>query len=306
VTAIGFLGFGKVAAHLAAALSRHGAKLASYDVLQGYSGGVDSLKQRVGEAAVEFVTLQELVDRSNIVLSVVTTDAALDAVRACAAHLSDRHIYVDLNATSPAIKRSMAKVLKPSGGHFVEGAILNAIDVAGARARILVCGGKAKIVADTLTQFGLSVAFYGTEIGRASTFKLLRSVFSKGMEALLLETLLAARRAGIKDEVWNEILKTLDEQQFKDVGGNWMRTHGTAHARRYHEMMQVRELVSELGIEPLMSQATTAFFERSTRLALSKAFPRDPLNQDEVLSALEKLLIDFTTDPTAKENSRCD
>jgi 3-hydroxyisobutyrate dehydrogenase-like beta-hydroxyacid dehydrogenase len=306
VTAIGFVGFGKVAAHFAAALSRHGAKLASYDVLLGHAGGLDTLKQHAGEAAVEFVPIQEMIDRSNIVLSVVTTDAALDAAKACAAHLRDRHIYVDLNATSPAIKRDMAKLVKPSGGQFVEGAILNAIDVAGARARILVCGGKAKVVADTLTQLGLNVAFYGTEIGRASTFKLLRSVFSKGMEALLLETLLAASRAGLKEEVWNEILTTLDEQQFKDVGGNWLRTHGSAHARRYHEMMQVRELVSELGIEPLMAQATTAFFERSTRLALSKSFPRNPLNQDEVLTALEKLLIDFRPDPKAKENSRCD
>ena len=64
-----------------------------------------------------------------------------------------------------------------------------------------------------------------------------------------------------------------------------MRTHATAHVRRYYEMMQVRELVGELGIEPLMAQATTAFFERSIGLALSKAFPRDPLNHDEVLKA---------------------
>ena len=84
----------------------------------------------------------------------------------------------------------------------------------------------------------------------------------------------------------------LDEQQFKHVGGNWMRTHATAHVRRYYEMMQVRELVSELGIEPLMAQATTAFFERSIELALSKSFPRDPLNHDEVLKALDKLLIE--------------
>ena len=199
MTAIGFVGFGKVAAHLAAALSRHGARLASYDVVLGHPGGIDTLKQRVGEGTVEFLPLQEVVDRSNIVLSVVTTEAALDAVKACAALLRNHHIYVDLNATSPAIKRSMAKVLKPSGAHFVEGAILNAIDTAGARARILVCGGKANIVADTLTQLGLNVCILRHRDWSCFFFKLLRSVFSKGMEALLLETLLAARRANVQD-----------------------------------------------------------------------------------------------------------
>jgi 3-hydroxyisobutyrate dehydrogenase-like beta-hydroxyacid dehydrogenase len=305
VTAIAFIGFGAVAGHLAPELSRHGTKVTSYDLAFSQLDGIDTLKQRIGAAGVEFLSLQDVVDRSNILLSVVTTEAALDAVKACAGLLRNHHIYVDLNATSPAIKRSMANILEASGGHFVEGAILNAIDVAGVRARILVCGGKAKIVADTLTRLGLNVAFYGTEIGRASTFKLLRSVFSKGMEALLLETLLTAGRAGIKDEVWSEILTTLDEQSFKDVGANWMRTHGTAHARRYHEMMQVRELVSQLGVEPIMTQATAAFFERSTRLALSKTFPDGPLNHDEVLEALDRLFFEHTRERNAEENSAC-
>jgi len=125
------------------------------------------------------------------------------------------------------------------------------------------------------------------------------------MEALLLETLLAARRAGVGDEVWREIVATLDEQQFKDVGGNWMRTHGVAHARRYHEMTQVESLVSELGIELLMTHATTTFFERSTRLALSKAFRRNPVNQEEVLAALEKLLSKIAPDSVLKGAPRC-
>ena len=84
-------------------------------------------------------------------------------------------------------------------------------------------------------------------IGRASTFKLLRSVFSKGVEALLLESLLAARRAGVAEDLWREIVETIDERSFAEVGGNWVRTHGRAHARRHHEMVQVEELCESLG-----------------------------------------------------------
>ena len=142
----------------------------------------------------------------------------------------------------------------------------------------------------TLTRLGLNVAFYGREIGRASMFKLLRSVFSKGMEALLLETLLAARRAGVADDVWREIVETLEERPFSDVGANWMRTHGTAHARRYHEVVQVEELLRELGVEPLITRGTAALFERSTRLCLAKQFKTPPSGPEEVLGALDKLL----------------
>jgi hypothetical protein len=110
------------------------------------------------------------------------------------------------------------------------------------------------------------------------------------MEALLLETLLAARRAGVAEDVWREIVETLEGRPFSQVGENWMRTHGTAHARRYHEMIQVGDLVRELGLESLLTKGTTAFFERSTRLALSGEFNTSPKSSEEVLEALDNRL----------------
>ena len=288
--AIGFVGFGEVARRLSAALHGKGAAVAAYDLLLDLPGGLDELKRRSGDTPLEFLPLPELASRTGVVLSTVTTDVALDAATACAPHLNDRHVFVDLNATSPAVKRAIADVLAPSGAAFVEGAILGAIAVTGAQTRILVCGERGAQVAELLSDLGLNFAFYGSEIGRASTFKLLRSVFSKGMEALLLESLLAARRAGVEEDVWREIVETLDERPFAEVGGNWMRTHGTAHARRYHEMVQVEDLLHEMGIEPLVTGATTAFFERSTRLALSQAFREGANDPTDVLAALDERL----------------
>jgi 3-hydroxyisobutyrate dehydrogenase-like beta-hydroxyacid dehydrogenase len=287
---IGFIGFGEVASRLSAALHKHGAKLAAYDVMLDQSGGSELLHARAGDAPVTFLPLEEVLARSTLVLSTVTTDVVLEAARSCVPHLGGNHNFVDLNATSPAIKRAIAATVSPSGACFVEGAILGAIGVTGAQTRILVCGEKAEGVADMLTRLGLNVGFYGVEIGRASTFKLLRSIFSKGMEALLLESMLAARRAGVGDDVWREIVATLDERPFTEVGGNWMRTHGTAHARRYHEMVQVEALVRELGIDPLVTNATTAFFERSARLGLAKSFRGNPADTEQVLAALDNLI----------------
>jgi 3-hydroxyisobutyrate dehydrogenase-like beta-hydroxyacid dehydrogenase len=186
-------------------------------------------------------------------------------------------------------------MLHASGLNFVEGAILSAIGVSGAKSRILLCGDKADFVATTLSRRGLNAGYYSAEIGRASAFKLLRSIFSKGVEALLLETRLAARQAGLDGEVWEEIVHTMDAHDFAEIGGNWMRSHGTAHARRYHEMVQVEALVRDLGIEPTMTKATTAFFERSTRVHLSRLVgsSRSP---DDVLAALEKTVCNVNPD----------
>ena len=295
MASIGFLGFGEVASRFAAALAQHGTELSSYDVLVDRAGGINSLAERAGGTPIAFMPLPEMTARAHIVLSTVTTDVALDAACGCAAHLTPRHTFVDLNATSPAVKRTIGEAIGRSGASFVEGAILGAVGVTGAATRILLCGERGQSVADTLTGIGLNVGFYGTEIGRASTFKLLRSVFSKGLEALLLEARVAARRAGVGDDVWREIVETMDERPFAEVGGNWMRTHGTAHARRYHEMVQVEALLRDLGVDPLITQATTAFFERSTKLRLSTAFPAAPKDADDVVAALDTLL---TRNPT--------
>jgi 3-hydroxyisobutyrate dehydrogenase-like beta-hydroxyacid dehydrogenase len=292
---IGFVGFGQVAACLAAALVKHGVQIAAYDVLLDQPQGIEELRQRASPASVQFMPLAQMLAQAKTVLSTVTTDVALAAAKACAPHLRRGHVFVDLNATSPAIKRAVADALAPTGADFVEGAILGAIGVTGAQTRILVCGNKAAWAAKELSRLGLNVGFYGAEIGRASTFKLLRSVFSKGMEALLLESLLAARRAGVGEDIWREIVATLDERPFAEVGGNWMRTHGSAHARRYHEMVQVEELLRELDVEPLLTAATTRFFERSTRLALSQSLQKRPATSEDVVAALDELLRKHTS-----------
>jgi len=193
-TSIAFVGFGEVASRLSAAVLANGGHVSAYDVL--LETDAETLKRRAGDAPIEFGSLASVIAGSAIVLSTVTTDVALRAAAACEPHLRPDQTFVDLNATSPTIKRRIGDTIVGSGANFVEGAILGAIGVTGARTRILVCGEKAEPTAQTLTSLGLNVGFYGHQVGRASMFKLLRSVFSKGMEALLLETLLAARRAG--------------------------------------------------------------------------------------------------------------
>ena len=288
--AIGFVGFGEVASRFAEALAHGGAKVLAYDVLMDREGGPAALGKRVRGAAPEFVTLAQLAQRAEIILSTVTTDVALAAARSCAPLLRKGQAYVDLNATSPALKRDIAAALAPSGADFVEGAILPLVNVAGARSQVLVCGARAGHVATTLNAHGLNFRDYGAEIGRASSFKMLRSVFSKGVEGLLVECLLAGRRAGVEADLWREIVGTIDAASFEEVGGNWVRTHATAHPRRWHEMVQVAELLQALGVDAPITRGTVALFERSTRAGLKDDFASPPATPGEVIAALDQRL----------------
>ncbi|HUR58827.1 MAG TPA: NAD(P)-binding domain-containing protein [Opitutaceae bacterium] len=287
---IGFIGFGEVAAVLAEALAFKGVALHAFDVLLERPEGAATLRGRDRTARVRFAPLPEMIAAVDCVLSTVTTTVAVGAARQAAAHLRRGHTYVDLNATSPAIKQEVASLVTATGADFVEGAILGAIGVTGAKTKILLGGQRAEEVADRLTRVGLHTVFYSAEIGRASAFKLLRSVFSKGMEALLIETLVAGRRAGIQDDLWREMVDLFSANSFERVAANWIATHGTAHERRYHEVVQVTAELRALGVEPSMTTGTEELFARSTAMALKAKFAGRTPDADDVIAALAREL----------------
>jgi 3-hydroxyisobutyrate dehydrogenase-like beta-hydroxyacid dehydrogenase len=288
--AVGFIGFGEVASTFSRALVAHGARVYAYDILLHQDSGEAIVRERAGDLPVRFCSLPQVVQRADCVLSTAATHVAVDIARQCAQHLGPGKAFVDLNSAAPEIKVEIASIIAPSGADFCEGAILSAVGTAGAKARILIGGPRGAEIADVLTSLGLSASFYSLEIGEASTFKMLRSVFSKGLEALLIEFLVAGRRAGLGDELWQEVVELMRRTPFEQVAANWVQTHAVAYERRYHEMVQVAETMRGLGLEPLMTAATEAFFERSRSLGLDGAFAQKPDSMEQVVAFLEQHL----------------
>ncbi len=164
----------------------------------------------------------------------------------------------------------------------------------GAATRILIGGPAARAVVESLQAVGLSVSFFSEEIGKASTFKMLRSIFSKGLEALILELLIAGRHAGIESDLWADIAEFMGRNSFDRVAENWLQTHAIACDRRYHEMVQVVETMREIGVAPVMTIATESFFNRSRALGLQQAFPAKPDSKEEVVAFMEQRLCGTT------------
>jgi 3-hydroxyisobutyrate dehydrogenase-like beta-hydroxyacid dehydrogenase len=285
---IGFIGFGEVAGIFSEALQGKADQLLAYDVLTEQPGVMARLAQRAGSDRVRFVSLADLVSGSDWIFSTVTTTVAESVARSAAPYLSPGKSYLDLNATSPALKQGVAAIIDSAGGHFVEGAILTAVGVTGTRTRILIGDTAGPASADVLSRLGLNASHYSREIGKASAFKLLRSIFSKGIEALLIEFLVAGRRAGLQEDLWREVVDLFAQNGFEKVAENWIRTHARAHERRQHEVVQVIEELRALGIEPLMTTATEAVFSRSLAAGLKTRFATTLPTLDAVIGALEE------------------
>ncbi len=284
---IAVIGFGEVGACFARQLRSKGAEVCGYDILTERPGG-EKVRARMTASGAEPRSLREAVESSDFILSTVTTQRALSAAGACAVFLRPGQFFIDLNSTSPSVKVEIAEVLSPSGCSFVEGAILGAIGATGAETRILTGGERGAEAARVLNRHGLNVTYYSAEIGKASKFKMLRSIFSKGLETLLIELLIAGRRAGIEQDLWDDITEFMSRKSFAAIGANWIQTHAIACERRYHEMLQVTETMRELGIEPILTDATVSFFKRSLTLEFAAAFPEKPESFHRVVEHMEE------------------
>ncbi|MGE5551626.1 MAG: DUF1932 domain-containing protein [Bacteroidota bacterium] len=289
-TRIGFVGFGEVASSFTPPMKKQGATIAVYDILLSQPGGREILQGRVKTEGITFAPLEEVIKHSEYILSTVTTQVARKVAAECAQHLRAGQVFLDLNSCSPSVKAEIARIIEPSGAGFVEGAILGAVGATGAQTQVLLGGTRGREAAETLSQLGLKVAFYSPEVGKASTFKMLRSIFSKGLEALILELLVAGKRAGMEMDLWRDIVDLMTKNPFDRVASNWVQTHAVAYERRYHEMRQVVETMREIGVEPVMTAGTEAFFARALSMGLNEAFPVKPESVEAVVDYMEQRL----------------
>ena len=289
-TKIGFIGFGEVGTVFSKAMHEQGADILVYDLLLTKNDDLAIIKERTGIDRIQICSLDDLIKSSDYILSTVTIQVAKEVALECSKKLSPHKTFIDLNSTSPSVKVEIHEIIKASGADFVEGAILGAVGATGAQTRILTAGEKGREIAEILNSFGLHVVYYSNEIGKASMFKMLRSIFSKGLENIIIELLIAGKRAGIEKDLWEDITDFMSQKPFNKIASNWVQTHALAHERRYHEMVQVVGAMREIGIDPVMTSATTAFFKRSLDFGFKEEFPEKPDSLEEVVEFMENQL----------------
>jgi len=283
---IGIIGFGTVGAVLANILNRSGVEFVVYDILMEDPAHKKAILDKAKQYNAPVTDLPYLIQQSTYIISAVTTQVAETVANRCLPYLKKNHFFIDCNSTSPGTKINIKKIIESGEADFIEGVILNAVNRDDSTVQMLIGGEKGEEVAAFLQRNNINARFYAEETGNASMFKMLRSIFSKGVEVLLLEMLAAAKKAGIEKHLWKEITTFIDSKPFEEIGETWMKSHAIAYERRFHEMEQVIETMKEIGISPILTQATLEYFKQSITLNLRSYFPEAPASADEVITVI--------------------
>ena len=230
-----------------------------------------------------------LAGSSDVLISAVTANSALDAAKSIGPFLKGHHFYVDINSVSPALKQEIEAVIRISGAAFVEAAVMAPVPPYGHRVPMLLGGNGADGFMETMAPFGMRLEVLQGRVGTAAAVKMCRSIVVKGLEALMLECVLAAGHFDAEDRVFaslNESFPGIDWKKLADYMISRVVLHGE---RRAHEMDEVAETLRAIGIDPIMAEATARRQAWSVEMNLKSRFGTEgPAGYREVLDAINK------------------
>ncbi len=195
------------------------------------------------------------VAEADLVISAVTASAARAAAAGAAPAMRRGAFLLDVNSASPETKAACGALVAAAGGRYVESAVMTSVPPYGIRVPMLLGGPDAAALAPTLAALGFAASVASEKLGVASAIKMCRSVMIKGMEAIVVESFLAARRYGVENEVLASLAETFPGIDWETQGSYfWSRVvqHGK---RRAEEMRESAATVREAGFDPTMASA---------------------------------------------------
>jgi len=260
VRKIAMVGFGEAGSILGADLAAQGRDVVTYDILLDAPASRAALLEKASRAGVRTAdSFDAAVEGADLVISAVTAASSGDVAQNAAQGLRAGQVFLDINSCSPATKRSNAGKVQGSGADYVEAAVMAPVPPQRLKVPMLLGGRRATAVAVALTELGMNATFLSEEIGVASAVKMCRSVVIKGLEALAVESMLAARRFGAEQEVLASLQGTFPSMGWQDKLPDYLISRVAEHGRRRAaEMREVAHTLEDVGVAPMMALATAA------------------------------------------------
>jgi 3-hydroxyisobutyrate dehydrogenase-like beta-hydroxyacid dehydrogenase len=203
---IGFIGLGAMGSRIAGRLLDAGNQVYG-------TNRTKSRAQPLIERGLQWRdTPREVVDATEVVFSMVTDDAALDAVTSgpdgILAGLQDGKVYVDMSTVSPRTSRQLAEQVHALGAQMLDAPVSGSIPQAESGTLAIMVGGDGQVFAAVeplLRELGQTVTHIGPN-GQGLLLKLAINISLAVQTLAFSEGLLLAERGGIDPGLAAEVM----------------------------------------------------------------------------------------------------
>lgn len=258
---IGFIGFGEVSYTLSKIFFENG-----FDILTSVEGR--SIKTKEFVESIGYIKLlsnfEEVAKESDILISANSPHSALGVALRYGSLTNG--IFLDFNNISPETSKKIAHFI--GDNHFVDSAIMG--KVKSKELNIYLSGKLASKVEGFIinnlndtSESKINTYVVSENIGDVSALKILRSSYTKGVSALLIETFENAKKLNLDEELW-DILDLTENRSFKDSSKSRIINSYNSSKRKYEELEEVLDFLSSLSDsqkDKLMATATRDKFE---------------------------------------------
>lgn len=289
---IAIIGLGEVGSNYGLGLAKGGADV------YGYSPHMNSpyKKERMEELKQGGIHLaysvEELVRDAKIILAVTTTKAAEETAESVKPFLEPGQIYVEFNSAIPAVKEKIAEKLGDVV-EVVDGTTMASVNQLKHKTPVNMSGSKAKEVSEILNAYGMNTHYVGEKMGQAAALKVLRSIFMKGFEAVLVECMQASNYYGVANQVLESILKFFETKPLPDLMHMFITTNAIHCKRRAEEIKSIAEMLEDQCIENTMSRASFEKLMWISSLGMEQYFngvvPKETQEVFDILSLKTKI-----------------
>jgi 3-hydroxyisobutyrate dehydrogenase-like beta-hydroxyacid dehydrogenase len=208
MSAIGFVGLGAMGSRIAGRLLDAGNEVYG-------TNRTESRARPLIERGLQWrATPREVADAADVVFSMVTDDAALNAVSSgpdgILAGLADGKVYVDMSTVSPRASRQLAAHVRRFGAQMLDAPVSGSIPQAESGTLAIFVGGSADAFATVeplLRDLGQAVTHVGTN-GQGVLIKLAVNISLAVQTLAFSEGLLLAERGGIDPQLAAEVMSS--------------------------------------------------------------------------------------------------
>lgn len=254
---IGLIGFGAVGRSYARSLLKRGVMLRVY-----HPAPRPDTVAAAKELGISVCSnLDNLFSDCDLVLNVAPGSKALNLAQSVAPHLKQHTLFADLSSAAPEDIRAASRCF--SADAYIDVAILGAVSIHGPATPMLASGSGAAKLQAMLKPLGFAIdTLTNGQPGDATTLKLLRSILTKGLDAVVIECLLVAESLGLRSALMTS-LGDLDRSSFSELMAMFVQTHGPHARRRLAEMQAVEAMLKDIDVPLMMTPATTRRYAHS-------------------------------------------
>lgn len=288
---IAFIGFGEAAYNIALGLRGEGLpEIKAFDAMADDKVMGKLVHARAEEAQVELAaSARELADWADLIFAAVPSSFTMDVCDQIRDVLHEGKLYVDVSASTPLVKENIWNAVQASGVLFVDAAMLGSLPKDKHKVPITASGNGAQKFYDTMTPYGMQITLAGEKAGAASAIKLVRSIFMKGIAALMIEMLQGADAYGVSDEVVASISKSMDGIPFTSHLDRLVTGTAIHCQRRAAELKGSIAMLEECKIPSDMTEATKHRIGEMGRFGFAERFVESkPEGWQQIISIMKK------------------